>query len=130
KRVIAIAPMVIDTLNMKAQMKHCLEVWGTFSEQIHDYTERGLTEKFDDPLGKELWTMVDPYTYRDRLSLPKLIINGANDRYWTLDALNLYWDDLKGQKSVVYLPNAGHNLANHRDYALNGIGAFFRHNVS
>ena len=58
--------------------------------------------------------------------MPKLLINGTNDRYWTLDALNIYWDDLKGPKSVVYLPNAGHNLAVNRDYALNGIGAFFR----
>jgi PhoPQ-activated pathogenicity-related protein len=129
-RVLAIAPMVIDTLNMKAQKAHSLEVWGKFSEQIDDYTSRGLTEKFDDPEGKKLWQMVDPYAYLDRLTLPKFLINGANDRYWTLDALNIYWDDLKGPKSVVYLPNAGHNLAVNRDYALNGIGAFFRHNVS
>jgi PhoPQ-activated pathogenicity-related protein len=130
RRVIAIAPMVIDTLNMKAQKAHSLEVWGKFSEQIDDYTSRGLTDKFDAPVGDRLWKMVDPYTYRDRLTLPKLLINGTNDRYWTLDALNIYWNDLKGPKSVVYLPNAGHNLAVNRDYALNGIGAFFRHNVS
>ena len=129
-RVVAIAPMVIDTLNMKAQKTHSLEVWGKFSEQIGDYTSRGLTDLYDDPKGKALWNMVDPYAYRDRLTLPKLLINGTNDRYWTLDALNIYWDDLKGPKSVVYLPNAGHNLAVNRDYALNGVGAFFRHNIS
>ncbi|MFO0952564.1 MAG: PhoPQ-activated protein PqaA family protein [Isosphaeraceae bacterium] len=129
-RVIAIAPMVIDTLNMKAQKAHSMEVWGKTSEQIDDYTSRGLTEIFDDPKGKTLWKMVDPYTYLDRLTLPKLLINGTNDRYWTLDALNIYWDELKGQKSVVYLPNAGHNLAVNRNYALTGVGAFFRHNVS
>ena len=110
-RVVAIAPMVIDTLNMKAQKRHALEVWGKYSEQIDDYTSRGLTEKFDDHDGRRLWKMVDPYTYRDRLTMPKLLINGTNDRYWTLDALNIYWDDLKGPKSVVYLPNAGHGLA-------------------
>jgi PhoPQ-activated pathogenicity-related protein len=130
KRVVAIAPMVIDTLNMKAQSKHAKEVWGKQSEQIGDYTERGLTEKFDTPDGKALWKMVDPYSYRDRLTLPKLIINGLNDRYWTVDALNIYWDDLKGPKWVCYLPNAGHGLEVNRDYALHGIGAFFRHNVS
>jgi len=129
-RVVAIAPMVIDTLNMKAQKAHSLEVWGKFSEQIDDYTSRGLTDRFDEPDGKKLWMMVDPYTYRNRLTIPKLLINGLNDRYWTLDALNIYWDDLKGPKSVVYLPNAGHNMAVNRHYALNGIGAFFRHNVS
>jgi PhoPQ-activated pathogenicity-related protein len=129
-RVIGIAPMVIDTLNMKAQMAHALEMWGQPSEQIQDYVERGLVGKFNDPDGERLWKMVDPYTYRERLTIPKLMINGANDRYWTLDALNIYWNDLKGPKSVVYLPNAGHNLAVNRDYALNGIGAFFRHQIS
>jgi PhoPQ-activated pathogenicity-related protein len=129
-RVIAIAPMVIDTLNMKEQRVHALEVWGKYSEQINDYSERGLTEKFDDPTGSKLWKMVDPFSYLDRLKMPKLLINGTNDRYWTLDALNIYWSDIKGQKSVVYLPNAGHNLAVNRDYALNGIGALFRSTVS
>jgi PhoPQ-activated pathogenicity-related protein len=129
-RVAGIAPMVIVTLNMKAQNANQLAVWGKNSEQIDDYTSRGLTGRFDDPDGKKLWEMVDPYFYRDRLTLPKLLINGTNDRYWTLNALDLYWDDLKGPKSVVYLPNAGHGLDQHRDYALNGIGAFFRHVVA
>lgn len=129
-RVVAIAPMVIDTLNMKVQIEHSKKVWGKFSEQIEDYTRRGLTEKFEDPEGKKLWMMVDPYSYRDRITIPKLIINGANDRYWVLDALNNYWDGLKGQKAVVYLPNAGHNLAAHRDYALNGVAALVRHTIT
>jgi PhoPQ-activated pathogenicity-related protein len=127
RRVVAIAPMVIDTLNMRAQKAHALEVWGKQSDQINDYTRRGLTEKYDTELGHRLWMMVDPYAYRDRLTMPKLLINGTNDRYWTLDALNIYWDDLKGPKSVVYLPNAGHGLQEHRAYALDGIGALFRH---
>jgi len=129
-RVIAVAPMVIDTLNMKAQKAHSLEVWGKFSEEIDDYTRRGLTDRDGEPDAEKLWNMVDPFTYRDRLALPKLLINGTNDRYWTLDALNIYWDDLKGPKAVVYVPNAGHNLAVNRDYALNGIGVFFRHNAA
>lgn len=125
-RVIALAPMVIDTLNMKVQIKRQKEVWGFYSEQIEDYTRRGLTESFDTPDGEVLWTSVDPYSYRHLIKQPKLLINGANDRYWTLGALNIYWGDLVGPKAAVYQPNAGHNLKEHFDYALHGIAALFR----
>jgi PhoPQ-activated pathogenicity-related protein len=125
-RVAAIAPMVIVMLNLGQQGSNQLKVWGKYSEQIHDYIERGLMEKVATPAGTKLWTMVDPYTYRDRLTKPKLLINGTNDRYWTLDALDLYWGGLKGPKYLVELPNAGHGLETNRDWAVNGLGAFFR----
>jgi PhoPQ-activated pathogenicity-related protein len=129
-RVIAIAPMVIVTLNMGQQGPNQLKVWGQYSEQIHDYVERGLMERAQTPSGTKLWKMVDPYTYRDRLTKPKLLINGSNDRYWTLDALDFYWDGLKGPKYLMELPNAGHGLDQNRDWAINGLGAFFRHTLT
>ncbi len=129
-RVVAIAPMVIVMLNLGKQGPNQLKVWGQYSEQIHDYVERGLMEKVQSPLGTRLWTMVDPFTYRDRLTKPKLLINGTNDRYWTLDALDLYWGGLKGPKYLVELPNAGHGLDKNRDWAVNDLGAFFRQVVT
>ena len=129
-RVVAIAPMVIVMLNMGQQGPNQIDVWGRYSEQIDDYVKRGLMERARTPEGAELWKMVDPYTFRDRLTMPKLLINGANDRYWTLNAIDLYWNGLKGPKYVVELPNAGHGLEVNRDWAINGLGAFFRHQVS
>jgi PhoPQ-activated pathogenicity-related protein len=129
-RVVAIAPMVIVMLNMGAQGPNELAVWGQYSEQIDDYVKRGLMERAKTREGTELWSMVDPFTYRDRLTIPKFLINGSNDRYWTLNALDLYWNELKGPKYVVELPNAGHGLEVHRDWAINGLGAFFRHSVT
>jgi PhoPQ-activated pathogenicity-related protein len=101
---------VIDTLNMKAQGPYQLRSFGKYSDMIHDYTERGLLPMPDTAEAQRLWLMVDPWAYRDRIKQPVMIINGANDPYWTTDALNLYWDDLKNPKSVLYVPNAGHNL--------------------
>ncbi len=109
-RVKAIAPMVIDTLNMEKQLPHQLRSYGAYSVMIKDYTSRGLVEGPKTPEAKKLWSLVDPWAYRDRLTMPKLILNGTNDPYWTQDALNLYWDGLKGDKWVCYVPNAGHNL--------------------
>ncbi len=109
-RVKAIAPMVIDCLNVKAQAIYQKASWGTTSEQVMDYTMAGLTKMFGTKEGDRLLELEDPYSYRERLTLPKLIINGTNDRYWTQDALNLYWDGLKGPKWILYVPNSGHGL--------------------
>lgn len=110
QRVKGIAPMVIDTLNLPAQIPHHLASYGKPSEQISDYTTAGMLEKLNTKEGKRLVELEDPYSYRDRLTMPKLIINATNDRYWALDALNLYWDGLKGPKWVLYVPNNGHGL--------------------
>lgn len=109
-RVKAIAPHVIDTLNFPVQMKNQLAAFGRPSEMIRDYTERKLVPIPDTAEGKKLWSMVDPWVYRDKVTVPKMIINGTNDPYWPLDALNSYWDDLKGEKYLLYVPNAGHDL--------------------
>jgi PhoPQ-activated pathogenicity-related protein len=129
-RVVAIAPMVIVMLNLDQQGPNQLKVWGKYSEQIDDYVERGLMESNQTPEGAKLWKMVDPFTYRDRLTMPKMLINGTNDRYWPLNALDFYWNELRGPKYLVEVPNAGHGLEANRDWALGGIGAFFRHVIS
>ena len=109
-RVKAIAPMVIDTLNFPVQMRNQVAAFGKPSEMIKDYTLANLVPIPDTTDGTKLWQMVDPYVYREKLTLPKMIINGTNDPYWPQDALNTYWDELKGEKHVLYVPNAGHGL--------------------
>ena len=59
---------------------------------------------------RRLWAMVDPWVYREKLTLPKMLIHGTNDPYWASDAMNIYWDDLKGDKLACCVPNAGHSL--------------------
>lgn len=109
-RVKAIAPLVIDTLNFPIQMNNQVAAFGKPSEMIKDYTERKLVPIPDTTDARKLWQMVDPWVYRDKLTLPKMLIHGTNDPYWPQDALNSYWDDLKGEKHVLYVPNAGHDL--------------------
>jgi PhoPQ-activated pathogenicity-related protein len=109
-RVIGIAPMVIDNLDFPAQMRHQVESWGAYSEQIEDYTSRDLQDQADSERGVELVQMMDPISYVDRIKCPILIINGSNDRYWTVDALSLYWDRMPGTTRCLIVPNAGHLL--------------------
>jgi PhoPQ-activated pathogenicity-related protein len=110
KRVSAIAPVVIDVLNMREQMPRQLQAFGAYSSRLAAYSSRGLLPIPETPAGERLLRMVDPWAYRDRLTMPKLIVNGTNDFYWTTDALNLYWEGIPDNKWVLYVPNAGHNL--------------------
>jgi PhoPQ-activated pathogenicity-related protein len=110
KRVMAVAPMVIDVLNMSAQMDHQRETWGEVSEEIRDYAALDLPTRLKTERGQELLSMVDPFSYRQQLTRPKMILLSTNDRYWPLDALNLYWPVLPAPKHVLYVPNQGHGL--------------------
>jgi PhoPQ-activated pathogenicity-related protein len=109
-RVDALAPMVIDMLNMPVQMKHQLDSWGEYSEEIGDYTSLQLQKYLQTPPGQSLVNIVDPYRYRDRIQQPKLLIFGTNDRYWPIDACNIYWNELSGPKYLLYTPNQGHGI--------------------
>jgi PhoPQ-activated pathogenicity-related protein len=110
ERVMAVAPMVIDVLNMRAQMAHQRATWGEFSDEIRDYSALDLPARLATERGTELLSIVDPYSYRQWLTVPKLMLLSTNDRYWPLDALKLYWDDLPEPKQVLYVPNQGHGL--------------------
>lgn len=126
KRVVGTAPMVIDTLNFRAQIRYQKENWGEFSEQILDYTSKGLVKLTNESdRERTLREMMDPWTYRSRLKLPKLIINGTNDPYWCADAVNNYWGDLEGPKYLLQLPNSGHGLQGNRPLATRTMAAFF-----
>ena len=127
-RVKAIAPQVYDNLNLAKQLQHQRETWGQLSGQISEYTERGLPQRLlaGEKEAVELAAMVDPFAYRQHITIPKLIILGTNDPYWPLDALNVYYHELIGETSVLYLPNAGHDLRPGRERAIAGLMALFQ----
>jgi len=125
-RVASVAPMVIDMLNMRAQVELQRRTFGALSEQIQDYEQIHFPERMDSPAGRELVSIVDPYSYRDRLTQPKLILLGTNDPYWPLDALNLYWSGLPEEKRVLYLPNQTHDLRD-IDRLIGSVAALHRY---
>ena len=123
KRVAGIIPMVYDNLNIPAQMAQQIAFYGRYSEQIRDYTATGLLDLLLSPAGKQVVEMVDPYVLRDRITMPKLIINGSNDPYWTLESASIYFKDLAGDRHLLYVPNAGHGLGDPLRI-LGSVGAF------
>ncbi|MBE3584051.1 MAG: hypothetical protein IMX01_08060 [Limnochordaceae bacterium] len=128
RRVKGIAPMVYNNLNLPAQMQLQKEEFGDYSLSIGDYTAHGLTDLANSAAGEALAQVVDPYSFVDRLTMPKLIIEGTNDPYWPVDALNIYRPNLKGETYQLFIPNAGHGLAEF-DTIASTLSAFYLHVV-
>jgi PhoPQ-activated pathogenicity-related protein len=128
-RVKAIAPMVIDVLNMPLNVEYHKTTWGDYSIQIEDYVNLGIAQKVNTPEGTKLVQMVDPYSYRNLLTMPKMLFMGTNDEYWPVDAVKNYIDSIPGNNNICYTPNAGHDLGDRQTY-LAGISAFFGTTIS
>jgi len=110
KRVVGIAPIVIDILNLKKSMGHHFSAYGFFAPSINDYVEHKLVQIPDHPRMGELFALVDPYHYRHRLTMPKFILNGSGDQFFPPDMSRHYFDGLLGEKYLRYVPNADHGL--------------------
>lgn len=123
-RVAAIGPMVIDMLNMPATLNYQFKTYGDYSVQIEDYTKLGIAQDIESADGKALQAMIDPYSYRENLTVPKMIFIGTNDEYWTLDAIKFSWNDIPGQNMIHLVPNAGHNLGG-GEQAFQALNGFF-----
>lgn len=110
-RVTAIAPMVIDVLNMPVSLDYQMEAWQEYSIQLADYTNLEIIpQSVHTEVGDALRQMVDPYSYRINLNMPKMIFIGTIDEYWPVDAIKNYIDSIPGQNFIQYIPNAGHDL--------------------
>ena len=114
RRVTAIMPTVIDALNSEAITRHHFEALGFFSSALDDYVRHGLfPHKIGTPEYRAVLAIEDPYNYRhrERLKIPKYLVNASGDQYFLPDNSQFYFNDLEGEKYLRYVPNARHNLA-------------------
>lgn len=110
RRVRAIAPLVIDVLNMQTQMDYHRQAYDGYSIAVQDYVDFEVFDRFNTERGQELLGIVDPYSYLESLSLPKLIINSTGDEFFLPDSAQFYVHDLPGETRLRYLPNTGHGV--------------------
>lgn len=109
-RVVGIVPIVIDMLNIEPSFKHHWEAYGFWAPAVGDYVNLGIMEWQGTREYHNLMKIVEPYEYRDRLTMPKFIINATGDQFFVCDSSQFYFEDLKGPKFLRYVPNADHGL--------------------
>jgi PhoPQ-activated pathogenicity-related protein len=110
KRVVAIVPFVIDLLNIEPSMLHHYAAYGFWAPSIGNYTAFRIMDWNGTSEYRELMKIEEPYEYRDRLTMPKFIINASGDQFFLPDSSQFYFDDLAGVKHLRYVPNADHSL--------------------
>ncbi len=112
--------MVIDVLNMDEQMIHHKKNYEGVTQQtvqgyavvLRDYVNLNVVQRLATPEAQALLNIVDPYEYRERLTMPKYLINGTGDEFFVPDSGQFYLSDLLGPTYVRYVPNVGHSLNN------------------
>ena len=128
RRVVAIAPAVIDMLNVEPSFIHHYRAYGTWSDAVKDYVEHGIMDWMGTPQFRALMKIEEPYEYRDRLTMPKLLLNASGDQFFLPDSSQFYFSELKGESHVRYVPNASHSLD--KTDALDTLQAFYASIVS
>lgn len=110
RRVVAICPIVIDVLNLEESMFHHYQAYGFWAPAVGNYVEHGIMDWMKTPQMRALCKIEDPFEYRDRLTLPKLVMNACGDQFFLPDSSQFYFDQLPGPKYLRYIPNTDHSL--------------------
>ncbi len=122
-RVVAIAPAVIDMLNVEPSFVHHWRAYGAWSDAVNDYVEQGIMDWMGTPQFRALMRIEEPYEYRERLTMPKFMVNASGDQFFLPDSSRFYFDELRGEKLLRYVPNSSHSLD--KTDALESLHAFY-----
>ncbi len=123
RRVIAIAPAVIDMLNVEPSFVHHWRAYGAWSDAVKDYVDQRIMDWMGTREFRALMKIEEPYEYRDRLTMPKFMLNASGDQFFLPDSSQFYFDDLLGEKHLRYVPNTSHSLD--KTDALESLQAFY-----
>ena len=112
-RVIGIMPVVMDELNFLENIKHHYRSYGGWSFALEDYWVLNLTKYFDDPKMQQMFNIVDAFEHREKMLMPKYVVNAANDEFFLPTDTLYFWDKMPHYNELnrfILLPNTEHSM--------------------
>jgi PhoPQ-activated pathogenicity-related protein len=115
-RVKAMVPFVIDVLDTDHLIRHTRRVYGgSWPVAFHPYWAEGVLASIDTPAFERLMRLEDPLRYlegamRERLAIPKYLVNASGDDFFVPDHARHYLHKLPGPTVFHTIPNSGHDV--------------------
>lgn len=109
-RVVGIVPIVIDLLNVAPSFDHHWKAYGAWAPAVGNYVEEGIMDWMGSEEFEKLLSLTEPYSFRDRYDMPKLLLNATGDQFFLPDSWQFYWNDLPAEKHLRYVPNSEHSM--------------------
>lgn len=126
KRVFAMAPIVMNLLNMQKNLHHHFRSLGGWTFAFKDYYTEDITRKLDSAEFQKLANVIDPLVYKDRYKdIPKVVISTTGDEFFLLDDSDFYFSKLQENTYLRILPNAEHSCIGHIISLMSTLRSFF-----
>ena len=122
-RIVGVVPMVIDMLNLVPSFENHFRSYGEFSPAVQEYVNYNIPDWMGKEEFKVLMSYVEPYSFKDKFTMPKYIINAGSDEFFSTDSWRFYYEELPENKLIRYVPNANHSLSG--EYLTNDLISFF-----
>jgi PhoPQ-activated pathogenicity-related protein len=107
-RVKAIMPASIEVHDLLSQLRHHHAGYGFFAPATVDYVEANLACQLENDSTTTLLELIDPNTYKDRYTMPKLLLNSTGDQFFAADSARFYYSGLPAPKQLRMAPNTDH----------------------
>ncbi|CAH1782652.1 unnamed protein product [Owenia fusiformis] len=126
KRVFAMAPVVLSVLKLRETISLHYRAYGGWSFAFGDYWRQNITQYLNDDIIDRMGEVVDPYSYRNRMTMPKIVIQATGDEFFLPDEPNVWFKDLIGPKYVWMVENTHHPMTFARLDIFNNLVSFYK----
>ncbi len=109
-RVISVIPIVIDMLNLVPSFENHYKSYGEFSYAVQEYVNYEIHNWMSKDEFKVLIKYVEPYSFKEKYTMPKYIINAGSDQFFSTDSWMYYYNELPENKLLRYVPNSNHSM--------------------
>lgn len=125
-RIVAIVPVVLDALDFNSFIHRQWKSYQAFTFALKPYADFGLTAATELPRFVTWSTEIDPYFYRQRLTMPKLAINAVGDEFQLLDDQAHWAHDMPGEMKTILIKDADHILVTNFDLVIKTLVSYLQ----